>query len=602
MLTLLQPMLFALVAWWFSTGLIIFLDGLPRHTFGYTLAGASMLAAAGLWGLHALAPVTTVAGAYGGFLAGLLVWSWLEVSFYTGLVTGPRKAPCAEGCSGWTHLGHAVAASLWHELAILGFAAAVMALSWGQPNAVGAWTFLTLWWMHQSAKLNVFLGVRNLNAQFLPDHLVFLRSFLREAPINLLFPVSITVSTVVCSLMVGEAMAAPAASFRQLAWTFTATLMVLAIIEHWVLVLPLPFARLWDWSLAARPTVATPLRIDVVAGFLGAGKTTVMRRLLDGASPAERTLVLANDFASLGIDGALLAGRGAEVLELANGCICCTLRDDLAGQLTRLAARHAPHRVLIEPSGVADLAALLGALRNPALASVVGQVRVTTVIDAGAFLADYARRPSWFEAQVRVSRQILVNKVDLAQAGALAVIRHTLQAIQPGAELIYACHGVPEDGRLLANLPASRAPARPTAMSYHPKAEPAGAARLRSNAPGPYTLGPDAPGLDTPRLDTLGLESWSSPLQGSCDALQLRHLLDELGQGGFGELARVKGIARAGAGWVRFDLAGGQAAIAAHAPQQEEFPRVLVIGQHIDRSGLLRAFQACILPGVLQHG
>ena len=594
MLTLLQPVGFALVAWWFSTGLIIFLDGLPVRTFRYTLAGATALAIGGLWGLQEVAQVTTSGGAYCGFACGLLVWSWLEVSFYTGLVTGPRKTRCAEDCSGWTHLGHAVAASLWHELAILGLAAIVWKLSWGQPNAVGAWTFLTLWWMHQSANLNVFLGVRNLNAHFLPDHLAFLRSFLREAPINLLFPVSITVSTVICAAMVGEARASAAGSFMQLAWVFVCTLMVLAIIEHWVLVLPLPFARLWDWSLTGRP-VNAPLTVDVVAGFLGAGKTTVMRRLLETVDPSQRTLVLANDFSSLGIDGALLSGRGAEVVELANGCICCTLRDDLASQLTRLAARHAVQRVLVEPSGVADLAVLLNALRSPALARVVGRLSVLTVIDAGAFLADYARRPTWFEAQVRVSQRILVNKVDLVQEGSLEVIRHTLQAIQPGVRMVLGRHGLPDDGAAVADLLAVVSAVAPASVA----ARPAVAAAVSGPA---YREVRQPSSADALELATLGLESWSSPLTGSCDALQLRMLLNGLGNGEFGRLERVKGIARAGAGWVRFDLAGGNAAIAAHAPQQEEKPRVLVIGQHIDRSGLLRAFQACILPGVMQHG
>ena len=601
MFAVLQPVGFALVAWWFSTGLIIFLDGLPTRTFRYTLAGATALAVGGLWGLQEVAQQTTPGGAYGGFACGLLVWSWLEVSFYTGLVTGPRKARCADGCAGWGHLGHAVAASLWHELAILVLAAAVWKLSWGQPNAVGAWTFLTLWWMHQSAKLNVFLGVRNLNAHFLPEHLAFLRSFLREAPINLLFPVSITVSTVICVDMIGAAHAATTGSFTQLAWVFVATLMVLAIIEHWVLVLPLPFARLWDWSLAARP-VSAPLHVDVVAGFLGAGKTTVMRRLLESADPAQRTLVLANDFSSLGIDGALLSGRGAEVVELANGCICCTLRDDLASQLTRLAARHGVQRVLVEPSGVADLAALLNALRSPALAAVVARVHVLTVVDAGAFLADFARRPAWFEAQIRVSQRILVNKVDLVREGSLEVIRHTLQAIQPGVGLVLGRHGVPDDGSPIAGLLAA-APDAATEVTPEVTSDDVQAGRAgRAATAAPFrAVRPSSPTVPV-ELATLGLESWSSPLNGSCDALQLRLLLDDLGNGGFGQLERVKGIARAGAGWVRFDLAGGNAAIAAHAPQHEEKPRVLVIGQHIDRSGLLRAFQACTLPGVLQHG
>ncbi|MGI3777705.1 MAG: putative photosynthetic complex assembly protein PuhE, partial [Janthinobacterium lividum] len=171
------PALFALFVWWFSTGVIMYLDGLPRPTFKWSMLGATVLLAASLYGLHATGSDTSVRGAYVGFTCGLLAWGWQEISFYMGFVTGTRKQPCEEGCRGWRHFGHAIQTSLWHELAIIAAAIAVVALTWHAPNQVGMWTFMVLWWMHQSAKLNVFLGVRNLNEEFLPEHLQFLRSF-----------------------------------------------------------------------------------------------------------------------------------------------------------------------------------------------------------------------------------------------------------------------------------------------------------------------------------------------------------------------------------------------------------------------------------------
>ena len=77
-------------------------------------------------------------------------------------------------------------------------------------------------------------------------------------------------------------------------------------------------------------------------------------------------MVLVNDFASVGIDGSLLQGQGADVVELPNGCICCSLRKDLTQQLSTMVAKYAPERVLIEPSGVADLASLMATLNDPA--------------------------------------------------------------------------------------------------------------------------------------------------------------------------------------------------------------------------------------------
>jgi putative photosynthetic complex assembly protein 2 len=168
-----------------------------------------------------------------------------------GYVTGPRQHACREGCSGWAHLGHALQVSLWHELAILVSFGIVVALTWGEANQIGLWTFVILWWMHESARLNVVLGVRNVNAHFLPPHLAYLKSFLNQKPMNLLFPFSVTISTVICAVLGTEAVLATD-PFEQAGYTFLATMMALAIVEHWFLVLPVPAEAMWNWSMKSR--------------------------------------------------------------------------------------------------------------------------------------------------------------------------------------------------------------------------------------------------------------------------------------------------------------------------------------------------------------
>src|SRR4051794_39314709 len=177
------PALHGFLIWWVSTCLILFLDNLSRRTFRWSMAGATGVLGAAIYGLMISANDATDTGAYIAFTSGVLIWGWLEMSFYMGYVTGPRSHHCDHGCGGWTHFLHAIMASLYHELAVL-----VFVLTWGAPNQFGTWAFEILWWMHQSARLNVFLGVSNLNPHFLPDHLAHIRSFFRHAPMNLLFP------------------------------------------------------------------------------------------------------------------------------------------------------------------------------------------------------------------------------------------------------------------------------------------------------------------------------------------------------------------------------------------------------------------------------
>lgn len=253
-----MPALFALFIWWFSTGVIIYLDGLPQRTFRWSILAATAVLAASLWGLWASANDSSASGAYIAFTCGLLVWGWLEITFYMGYLAGPRRIACEAGCSGWRHFGHALQVSLYHELAILVAAAAVVALTWDGANAVGVWTFVVLWWMHQSARLNVFLGVPNLNEHFLPEHLQYLRSFFTNKPMNLLFPISVTVSTVIGAWLVQKALAAPAGSMEATGFTFLAAIMALAVLEHWFLVVPLQTSGLWNWGMKSRAPALVP--------------------------------------------------------------------------------------------------------------------------------------------------------------------------------------------------------------------------------------------------------------------------------------------------------------------------------------------------------
>jgi putative photosynthetic complex assembly protein 2 len=257
------PILFSLFVWWFSTGLIIFLDGLPGRTFRWSMLGGTIVLLACYYGLGVTASDTTVRGAYLAFTCGLLAWGWHEMSLYMGVVTGPRREGCPEGATTGQRFHFALMATLHHELAILVSAAIILAATWGGANQVGTWTFMILWGMRQSAKLNVFLGVRNLNEQFLPKHLRYLGSYLVQKPMNLLVPLSVTVSSVIAGLLVSAA--AYSSGFTATGLTFLATMMILANLEHWFLVLPIPVEKLWNWSLKSHS--ATEEQLVVLPGL-----------------------------------------------------------------------------------------------------------------------------------------------------------------------------------------------------------------------------------------------------------------------------------------------------------------------------------------------
>jgi putative photosynthetic complex assembly protein 2 len=273
------PILFSLFVWWFSTGIIVYLDGLPPRTFRWSMIGGTLVLLVAYYGLAISAADASVHGAYLAFTCGLLAWGWHEMSLYMGVVTGPRREGCPPGATTGQRFHFALMATLHHELAILVSAAIILAVTWGGANQVGTWTFMILWGMRQSAKLNVFLGVRNLNEQFLPKHLRYLGSYLVQKPMNLLFPLSVTVSSVISGLLVSAA--AYADGFTAVGLTFLATMMILANLEHWFLVLPIPVEKLWNWSLKSHE--ATEEQLVVLPG-LAVPSITPTRDLLPSSS------------------------------------------------------------------------------------------------------------------------------------------------------------------------------------------------------------------------------------------------------------------------------------------------------------------------------
>ena len=162
-----------------------------------SMGAASIALAAAFIGLAATADDPSLGGAYFAFSCAIVVWGWKELAFLIGTVTGSRRSACPEGARGWKRAGYALDTILHHEFAIVVLGAAVLAIAWGGANEVGAWTFLVLWAMRVSAKLNLFLGVRNLGEDFLPEHLRYLASYFGRRSINPLFPVVVAVSGVV---------------------------------------------------------------------------------------------------------------------------------------------------------------------------------------------------------------------------------------------------------------------------------------------------------------------------------------------------------------------------------------------------------------------
>lgn len=180
------------------------------------------------------------------------------------------------------------------------------------------------------------------------------------------------------------------------------------------------------------------MRVSLLLGFLGAGKTTLLQTILAHGVGDERVAVIVNEFGAVGVDGEILAGRALDTIELASGCICCSLKGPLLDAIEELAETGAPERLLIEASGVAQPDDLAAALVDPALAGKVELAPIITLVDAARFRRMVSSLGSFYAEQVTRADIVIVNKIDLASADEVEAVRAEIAALNPRASIAFA--------------------------------------------------------------------------------------------------------------------------------------------------------------------
>lgn len=243
-------LLYALFVWWFSTGLVLLLV-LRCSATKASLVGAAVLFPASLGVIAFSSARTGVALDYYAFTAAIVLWGTLETAFLTGVITGPRPLPCPPGARGLRRFGFAVRAIIYHELSLVATGLVVLVLTWGEANQVAALTFLVLWVMRLSAKLNLYLGVPVLNDEAMPQPIAHLRSYFSRGPASGFFPVALISAVIAACFLIAWAFDEAAGEATEVGYALVAALLVLAILEHLFMIVPLPIDRLWRWSTRA---------------------------------------------------------------------------------------------------------------------------------------------------------------------------------------------------------------------------------------------------------------------------------------------------------------------------------------------------------------
>lgn len=243
---------FALFVWWFSTGAILIAvrradrRGRAAHLMNTVLGVPLLVLGFAIVGVSG----SDITGVYSGFLGALAIWGWIELAFLSGVITGPERRECPQGLRPGARFVRAWWTVAYHELALLAGLMIVAFLTYGQINDVAFWTYLILFIARISAKLNVFFGVPRINTEFVPRPLAHLTSYFRQRPVTLMFPLSITILSIGAACFLRQLWTAEGDAAIVAATLLTA-LSALALVEHWLMIVPLPDAKLWRWMLPA---------------------------------------------------------------------------------------------------------------------------------------------------------------------------------------------------------------------------------------------------------------------------------------------------------------------------------------------------------------
>ena len=177
-------------------------------------------------------------------------------------------------------------------------------------------------------------------------------------------------------------------------------------------------------------------QIDIISGFLGAGKTTFIQKLLQEALKGENVVLIENEFGEIGIDSGFLKNSGIEIREMNQGCICCSLVGDFETSLKEVIETYKPDRILIEPSGVGKLSDILSAVKTVSANLPVQLDGAVTVVDSSKAKLYNKNFGEFFDDQIRFATSIVLSRTDIAKEEKVEEAVQIVRALNPKANLI----------------------------------------------------------------------------------------------------------------------------------------------------------------------
>lgn len=331
--------------------------------------------------------------------------------------------------------------------------------------------------------------------------------------------------------------------------------------------------------------------VDVISGFLGAGKTTLIRKLLNESYKNQQVFLLENEYGEVGIDGTLLADRNVEMREIYSGCICCSLKGDFTRVLLETLDNVKPERIIIEPTGVGKLSEIINILQQDVFKNKLAIEHLITVVDAQKALIYLKNFGEFFKDQVKHAKTLILSKTKgLAWQEVEDVVRQ-LKPLNHSARWVTTAWEEFAAGQILkANIPMENLLMKdlppiiklPTIINTcgcehhhkHTHAQTCGCNHLghqQHNAP-----------------DVFQSWSWESPKKFTTNSLEV--ILSKLKEKRYGQILRAKGIIPSDNEWLHFEYVSGDWDVVGATPQLTG--RSIVIGVDLQEDQLKQLFES----------
>ncbi|MCQ5383902.1 GTP-binding protein [Hungatella hathewayi] len=177
-------------------------------------------------------------------------------------------------------------------------------------------------------------------------------------------------------------------------------------------------------------------KIDIISGFLGAGKTTFIKKLLEEAISGEQVVLIENEFGEIGIDGGFLKNSGIEIREMNSGCICCSLVGDFGKSLAEVLTKYKPDRVIIEPSGVGKLSDVMKAVRDVAAEIEVTLNSAVTIVDVAKCRMYMKNFGEFFNNQIENAGTVVLSRTDITAVDKVNQAVELIREKNPAAVIV----------------------------------------------------------------------------------------------------------------------------------------------------------------------